>query len=144
MRNKAEVRKPSLAVRLLNILTVIMALVAVIALFRLSTEFRRGLQRDSYGGIEYSLKDEEYADMVREYYYRHYDVEPFPGPYEEAYQVAAYADAAFRRQFYQAVGDGQMAGRMQERMEEARAGSGSLAVSAGDVDQLLETVTLFP
>lgn len=144
MRNKAAARKPSVAVRLLNILTLIMALAAVIAVFRLTTEFRRGLQRDPYGGIEYSLTNGEYADMVREYYHRHYDVRPFQSPYEEAYQVAAYADAAFRSRFYQAVGDGEMAGRLQKRMEEARAGSGSLAVSTGDVDRLLEDVPLSP
>lgn len=143
MRNTAVVRKTSAAVKLLNVLTVIMILVAGIVLIRMINELNRVLVRDPYGGIEYSLQDGDYADMVRQYYYRHYDVAPFGTPHEEAYQLAAYADAAFRHQFFLAVEDGEMAARMQTRMDTAREQSASLAIATEDIDQILERISLY-
>lgn len=140
---KAE-RNPSRAVTLLNILAVLMAFVMLISLGRMVNELRRVFNRDPYSGIEYALQEGDYAGMIRDYYYRSYDVAPFASLHEEEYRVAQYADAAFQQQFFQAVGDHEMAGRYAARMESAREACGSLTAAAEDVDRLLENIRLYP
>ena len=142
MRN-ADVRKrPSGIVRFLNVLIIVTALAAVICLIRLVGEFRSAFDRDRYSDLEYDLQQGEYADMIRQYYYRYYDVAPFPSAHEEAYHVAGYADAAFRHQFYEAIGDEARAEALARRMETERDGCGSLAIAADDVDRLLAGIPL--
>ena len=70
-------------------------------------------------------------------------MEPFSTPNEEEYHVAAYADAAFRHQLFEAIGDEDMAARLEQEMEEARAKTGSLSVSTDEVDRLLEDIRLY-
>ena len=142
-RMKAE-QKVSKAVTLLNVLVVLMVLVMMISLGRMVSELHRVFDRDQYSGIEYALQDGDYAEMIRNYYYRSYDVAPFASVHEEEYHVAQYADAAFQHQFFQAVGDHEMAGRYAARMESARESCGSLTAAVEDVDRLLENIRLYP
>ncbi|MBQ9248912.1 MAG: hypothetical protein IJ179_00920 [Oscillospiraceae bacterium] len=142
-RMKAE-RQSSKAVKLLNVLAVLMVFVMLISLGRMVGELHRVFNRDPYSGIEYALREGDYAEMIRNYYYRNYDVAPFASTHEEEYHVAQYADAAFQHQFFQAVGDQEMAGRYAARMESARQACGSLAAAAEDVDRLLENIRLYP
>ena len=116
----------------------------LISLGRMVSELHRVFNRDPYSGIEYALREGDYAEMIRNYYYRNYDVAPFASTHEEEYHVAQYADAAFQHQFFQAVGDQEMAGRYAARMESARQACGSLAAAAEDVDRLLENIRLYP
>ena len=97
--------RPSGLVRFLNILIVLTALAAVISLVRLAGELRSAFDRDQYSSLEYYLQDGEYPGMIRQYYSRHYDIDPFPSAHEESYQAAGYADAAFQHQFFQKIGD---------------------------------------
>ena len=144
MRRTRTERKPSGAVKLLNVLTVLMVLVMLISLGRMVSELHRVFARDAYSGIDYALREGNYAEMVRDYYRRSFDVAPFSSEYEEEYYVAQYTDAAFRHQFYRAVGDTEMAERYGERMESARGASGSLAAATADVDRILESIPLYP
>jgi len=144
MRGMKAERKSSKAVTLLNILAVLMAFVMLISLGRMVNELRRVFDRDPYSGIEYALQEGDYAGMIRDYYYRGYDVAPFASVHEEEYRVAQYADAAFQQHFFQAVGDREMAGRYAARMESARESCGSLTAAAEDVDRLLENIRLYP
>ena len=143
MRNKKEkaVKTPNIA--LLNIITIVMAFVMLISVVRLVSEMRSAFVRDRYNSMEYPLREGDYGEIVENYYRWHYDVEPFSTPNEEEYQVAAYADAAFRHQLFEAVGDDDMAGRCLEKMEQAREKTGSLSVSADEVDRLLENIPLY-
>ena len=84
----------------------------------------------------------DYADLVRQYYYRYYDIAPFSSAHEESYHVAGYADAAFRHQFLQAIGDEKRAAALEERMKTERGGSGSLSVAIDDIDRLLANIPL--
>ena len=138
MRNVKS--RPSGLVRFLNILIVLTALAAVISLVRLAGELRSAFDRDQYSSLEYYLQDGEYPGMIRQYYSRHYDIDPFPSAHEEAYHVAGYADAAFRHRFYEATGDQERAEALARRMETERKGSGSLAIAADDIDRLLEDI----
>lgn len=142
-RMKAE-QKVSKAVTLLNVLVVLMVFVMLISLGRMVSELHSVFDREAYSGIEYALQDGDYAEMIRNYYYRSYDVAPFASVHEEEYRVAQYADAAFQHQFFQAVGDQEMAGRYAARMESARESCGSLTAAAEDVDRLLENIRLYP
>lgn len=142
MHNVAVRRKPSGLVRFLNILIIVMTLAAAIALIRMVGELWSAFDRDRYSSMEYYLQEGEYADMIRQYYVRYYDVAPFSSAHEESYHVAGYADAAFRRQFYEAVGDGARAEALARRMETERDGCGSLSVAADDIDRLLESIPL--
>ena len=144
MRKAKAERNSSKTVRLLNIVTVIVAIAALIIMVNMIGEIRSAFNRDPYSSMEYSLQSGDYADMVRQYYYRSYDVAPFETAYDEEYNVAAYADAAFRHQFFVASGDAEMAQRFETRMQKARDGCGSLQVSADDVDKLLEAIELYP
>ena len=140
MRNAHLRKRPSGIVRFLNILIIATVLAAVICLIRLVGEFRSAFDRDRYSDLEYYLQQGEYADMVRQYYDRYYDVAPFSSVHEEAYHVAGYADAAFRYRFYEAIGDQTRAEALARRMEAERNGCGSLAIAADDVDRLLDNV----
>ena len=144
MRKMKTEAKSSKAVKLLNIIIVITVLAAVIMLVRMVSEIRRSFDRDPYNSMEYSLRDGDYASMVRNYYYRGYDIAPFKNAYEEEYHVAEYADAAFRHQFFHAVGNTEMANRFEARMEAARSQCGSVEVSTHDIDRLLDEAELFP
>ena len=140
MRNIRAGKKTPGTVRFLNILLVIMTLAAGIALIRMVGELRSSFDRDRYNDLEYYLQQGEYADMVRQYYYRYYDVAPFASAHEEAYHVAGYADAAFRHRFYEATGDQERAEALARRMETERKGSGSLAIADDDIVRLLEDI----
>ena len=142
MRSVRAAKKTPGTVRFLNILLVIMALAAGIALIRLVGELRSSFDRDRYSNLEYYLQQGEYADMVRQYYYRYYDVAPFTSAHEEAYHVAGYADTAFQHQFFEAIGDGERAEALARRMETERDGCGSLSVAADDIDRLLASIPL--
>ena len=143
MRNTVKKRRPPV-IRLMNLFTVIAALLLVISLIHLVSELRSAFVRDRFGTIEYSLEDGNYGQMVSQYYRMYYDAAPFSSPYEPAYQTAAYADAAFHHQFFTAVGNHEAAARWAQRMEDARLGMGELAVVAPDVDEVLDAVTLYP
>ena len=138
MRNVKS--RPSGLVRFLNILIVLTALAAVISLVRLAGELRSAFDRDQYSSLEYYLQDGEYPGMIRQYYSRHYDIDPFPSAHEESYQAAGYADAAFQHQFFQKIGDQARAQANARRMEEYRRGCGSPSVVADDIDRLLEDI----
>lgn len=141
---KTTARRKTPAVRFLNLLTVIAALLCVISAIHTVNELRSAFARDPYGTIEYSLEDGNYGQMVSQYYRMYCDVAPFSSPYEQNYQAAAYADAAFHHQFFTAVGNHEAAARWAQRMEDARLGMGELAVVASDVDEVLDAVTLYP
>ncbi|MBO4915420.1 MAG: hypothetical protein J5449_09465 [Oscillospiraceae bacterium] len=143
MREKRAAAKKAPRIMLLNILIVLMAFVTVVSVVRLVSEVRSSFVRDRYNSMEYSLHDGDYGDMVYHYYYWHYDVDPFSTPSEEEYHVAAYADAAFRHQLFEAAGDGEMADRCLRQMAQAREGTGSLSVSADEVDRILEGIPLY-
>ena len=144
MQKKDKYTKPSPMIRLLNIFILILLFAALLAFGRMIHELYRASSRDPYGNIEYSLQDGEYADMIHDYFYRNYDVAPFRTVYEESYHVAEYANAAFLHQFFQAVHDPEMADRLKTSMQEARVSCGSLSVATGDIDQLLNSISLFP
>ena len=144
MRKTKPEHKPSGAVRLLNVLTVLMVLIMLISLGRMVSEIHRVFARTPYTSIDYSLREGNYAEMVRDYYYRNFDVAPFSSEYEEEYYVAQYADAAFRHQFFRAVGDTEAAGYYGERMDNARRASGSLEAATTDVDRILDSIPLYP
>ena len=143
MRENREKTKKSAIVRMLNVLTVLMALVLLVSVIHLVGEVRSAFVRDRYNSMEYPLREGEYGEMVDKYYRWNYDVAPFSTPNEEEYNVAAYADAAFRHQLFEAVGDKEMAARCEWRMEEARGKTGSLSVSADEVDRLLESIPMY-
>jgi hypothetical protein len=140
VRNKKEkaVKTPNIA--LLNILTIVMAFVMLVSIVRLISEMRSAFVRDRYHSMEYTLKEEDYAGMVSDYYRWNYDVDPFSTPNEEEYQVSAYADAAFRYKLFSAAGEDGKREYWQQRMEQAREKTGSLSVSADEVDRLLDNV----
>lgn len=144
MRKATAEKNSSKTVNLLNILILIVAAAAVIMMGKMIGELRFAFNRDPYSSMEYSLQSGDYAEMIRTYYYRSYDVAPFDTPYEEEYHVAEYADAAFRHQFFTASGNREMAGRFAERMQKALEGCGSLQVSTDDVNKILENIKLYP
>ena len=144
MRKSQVKKKQSPLIRFLIVLTVLVLLAAILSISKLVRELRYAFNREPYSNMEYNLQDENYGDMVREYYSRSYDVAPFRTMHEEEYHVAEYADAAFRHLFYETVGDQEQAARMKTRMQDARNGSGKLSVSADDLDSILEEITLFP
>ena len=143
MGNKGPKKTKTPSVALLNILIILMAFVMLGSAVRLVSEMRSAFVRDHYNSMEYPLKDGDYGDMVYNYYRWHYDTAPFSTPAEEEYHVAAYADAAFRRQLFSAVGDGEMAARCRRQMDLAREKTGSLTVSADEVDRILENIPLY-
>ena len=96
MQRPAAEKNRSKTVKLLNIVTVIVAVAALIIMIRMINELHGAFNRDPYSSMEYSLQSGDYADMVRNYYYRSFDVAPFETAYSEEYHVAEYADAAFR------------------------------------------------
>ena len=110
---------------------------------KLVNELRYSFNREPYSNMEYNLQDENYGDMIGEYYNRSYDVAPFPTVREEEYHVAEYADAAFRHLFYENAGDEEQAERMESRMQSAREGCGKLSVSADDLDALLKEIAVY-
>ena len=140
MRKSDTGRKASRLVRFLNILIVASAIAAGICLIRMVREIRYTFDREPYSSLEYSLQQGDYADMVREYYRRYYDIAPFESEHEEGYRLAEYADAAFRARLYEAAGDREMAEHCARRAENARSGCGSLTVAIEDIDRALERV----
>ena len=144
MQRPAAEKNRSKTVKLLNIVTMIVAAAALIIMIRMINELHGAFNRDPYSSMEYSLQSGDYADMVRNYYYRSFDVAPFETAYSEEYHVAEYADAAFRHQFFEAADNEDMAQRFEARMQKAREGCGSLRVSADDIDGLLDAIELYP
>ena len=144
MRKAKAEKSSSKTVKLLNIVTVFVALFVLIMMIHMIGELRGAFARDPYSSMEYSLQSGDYAYMVRNYYYRNYDIAPFDSAYAEEYHVAEYADAAFRYQFFSAAGNEVMARRLAERMQTAREGCGSLQVATDDIDRLLGQIKLFP
>ena len=88
MRETAKRKPSSLLIKVLNVLTVLVLLAAIFSITKLVTELRRSFNREPYSNMEYNLQDENYGDMIREYYNRGYDVDPFPTVHEEEYRVA--------------------------------------------------------
>lgn len=144
MRRNRTDRAPSKTAKFLTVLAVLLTIVMLIVLGRMVSELHRVFSRDPYTSIDYSLQQGEYGDMVSDYYRRSFDVAPFSSVHEEEYHIAHYADAAFLHQFFQAVGDTEMAARYAGQMEQARQASGSLAAVTGDIDRLLADIPLFP
>lgn len=144
MRKSQERNKQSPLIKFLNVLTVLVLLAAILSISKLVRELRYAFNREPYSNMEYNLQDENYGDMVREYYNRGYDVAPFATLHEEEYHVAEYADAGFRLLFYENTGDQEQAERMKIRMQAAREGCGALSVSADDLDDILEKITVYP
>ena len=144
MRRNRTDRAPSKMVKLLNVLTVLLTIVMLIVLGRMTTELHRVFARDPYSSIDYTLQQGDYADMAMEYYRRAYNIAPFSSVHEEEYHIAQYADAAFRHQYFETVGDSEMAGRLAEEMARARQESGSLSSVTADIDRLLEGIPLSP
>ncbi|MBQ6372081.1 MAG: hypothetical protein IJJ22_03035 [Oscillospiraceae bacterium] len=144
MQKTTDKIKFSRTVNLLNIVAVIVAVAAFIVMVKMINELNGSFNRDPYNSMEYSLQSGDYADMVRTYYYKSYDVAPFETAYEEEYHVAEYADAAFRHRFFEATGNEVMAKRFAERMQKARDGCGSLQVSANDIDRIISAIELYP
>ena len=144
MRETGKRKPSSLLIKVLNVLTVLVLLAAIFSITKLVSELRRSFNREPYSNMEYNLQDENYGEMVREYYNRGYDVVPFATLHEEEYHVAEYADAGFRHLFYENSGDQEQAERMKTRMQAARDGCGSLSVSADDLDDILEKITVYP
>ena len=143
MPEPGKKRKASRLVRILNVLTVVALLAAIFSIMKLVNELRYSFNREPYSNMEYNLQDENYGDMIGEYYNRSYDVAPFPTVREEEYHVAEYADAAFRHLFYENAGDEEQAERMESRMQSAREGCGMLSVSADDLDALLKEIAVY-
>ena len=137
MNKKTPLPKPSLTVKVLNVLMAIALIVTVILFFRMISEIRSASARDRYGSISYSLRDGSYGDMVREYYHRYFDVAPFHSDYEEEYHLAAYADAAFRFRFYAGTCNQPAAERTARKMDEEQSLAGSLSSLTGEVDEIL-------
>ena len=144
MRESRKKAEASPMITILNVITVLVLLAAIFSIAKLANELNHVFNREAYSNMEYKLQDENYGDMVGEYYRRSYDVAPFATMHEEEYHVAEYADAAFRHLFYETVGDQEQAARMKTRMQAARDGSGKLSVSADDLDELLKEIVLFP
>lgn len=142
MRKVQADKKSFGIVKFLNMLILVAFLAAVVVLVRMVGELRSVFDRDRYSDPEYSLQQGDYADLVRQYYYRYYDIAPFSSAHEESYHVAGYADAAFRHQFLQAIGDEKRAAALEERMKTERGGSGSLSVAIDDIDRLLANIPL--
>ena len=143
MRRNRTDSAPSKAVRFLTVLAVLMTIVMLIVLGRMTSELHRVFARDPYTSIDYNLQQGNYDDMVSEYYRRAFDVAPFSSIHEEEYHVAQYADAAFRHQYFETVGDSEMAGRLAEEMARARQESGSLSSATEDIDRLLAAIPRF-
>ena len=143
MRETGKRKPSSLLIKVLNVLTVLVLLAAIFSITKLVSELRRSFNREPYSNMEYNLQDENYGDMIGEYYNRSYDVAPFPTVREEEYHVAEYADAAFRHLFYENAGDEEQAERMESRMQSAREGCGKLSVSADDLDALLKEIAVY-
>ena len=142
-KTRAKRRPASPSRLLLNILTAAAVVFTLIALGKMISELRSAFLRDPYSSMEYALQDGDYASMVSIYYHRSYDIAPFASDYEEEYHLAEYADAAFRKQFYEAIEDGEQADRMEEKMDQALAGCGTLAVATDDIDSLLNSTRLY-
>ena len=143
MRRNRTDSAPSKAVRFLTVLAVLMTIVMLIVLGRMTSELHRVFARDPYTSIDYNLQQGNFDDMVSEYYRRAFDVAPFSSIHEEEYHVAQYADAAFRHQYFETVGDSEMAGRLAEEMARARQESGSLSSATEDIDRLLAAIPRF-
>ena len=144
MRESRKKVESSPMITILNVITVLVLLAAILSISKLVRELRYAFNREPYSNMEYNLQDENYGDMVREYYNRCYDVVPFATLHEEEYHVAEYADAGFRHLFYENSGDQEQAERMKTRMQAARDGCGSLSVSADDLDEILKEITVYP
>ena len=140
MRKSQESKKQSPLIKFLNVLTVLVLLAAILSISKLVRELRYAFNREPYSNMEYNLQDENYG----EYYNRGYDVAPFATLHEEEYHVAEYADAGFRHLFYENTGDQEQAERMKTRMQAAREGCESISVSADDLDDILEKITVYP
>ncbi len=131
------------AVRILNVLIAVFAVIALIAGIRMVNELRDTYDRDRYVTIDYDLREGNYAGMIRECYRRAYDVDPYRSAYEEDFSLALYADAAFRNSFFEAVGDTENAQRMRERMETEKERSGSLSAATEDIDRAIARIPLY-
>ena len=144
MRKSQESKKQSPLIKFLNVLTVLVLLAAILSISKLVRELRYAFNREPYSNMEYNLQDENYGNMVREYYNRGYDVAPFATLHEEEDHVAEYAAAGFRHLFSENTGAQEQAERMKTRMQASREGCGSLSVSADDLDDILEKITVYP
>ena len=74
MPESGKKRKTSRLVRILNVLTVVALLAAIFSIMKLASELRYSFNREPYSNMEYNLQDENYGDMIGEYYNRSYDV----------------------------------------------------------------------
>ncbi len=128
---------------ILDILIAVTLIVALILLGRMNRQLRESYARDPYNSIAYSLREGDYGSMVKEYYRRGYDIDPFSSDNEEEYHLAGYADAAFRARFYEAVGNTAQAERLRRKQEAERAALGSLAAESTAVDSLVEAAGAF-
>ena len=137
MRKRAEKNRSSIPVKILNMLIVLVLLVFIFMVSHMITEPRRAYSKDYSTGIQYYLEDGNYGGMVQNYFFKYYDVAPFPSQYEEYYQIGAYANAAFQQRFFQSVGDTLAQERYQIQMDQARGLMGDLVVAADDIDAIL-------
>ena len=144
MRRIRTDRAPSRTVKIINVLIVLLTILMLIILGRMTRELHRVFARDPYTSIDYTMQQGNYDDMVTEYYRRAYNVAPFSSAHEEEYHIAQYADAAFRHQYFQAVGNSEMAARLAEEMDRARQACVSLSAVTEDIDSLLDDIALFP
>ena len=142
MKNKADRPRAPFAVKLLNVLIAVFLLVAVILFGAMVKEIRQVYSRDPYDSISWYLQDGAYGSMAGEYYRRAFDISPFSSPWEEEYHLAAYADAAFRYQFFDTIGNAEQAERFAGRMASERALTGSLSGETDTVDEILEQIPL--
>lgn len=142
MRKLSARSKSPLPVRILTVLLFVMIVVFIGCMSYMISELRHAYSRDYYSGINYYLDDGNYGGMIQYYYNQHYDVDPFPGAHSEYYQIAAYSNAAFLHQYYQASENTQATAFWSDRMESAREQCGELSVVTDDIDQLLEQIPI--
>ncbi|MBQ7492776.1 MAG: hypothetical protein IJT76_09390 [Clostridia bacterium] len=145
MRNKKNAgEKPSIVVRLLSAVIVVMLLVAVITGVGMVSKLKEAYNRDEFSSIAWYAGQGDYGAMITQFRNSNYDVAPFDSQYAEEYQLAAYADAAFQKRYFESAGDETRTADLARRMEDARASITDLAPLLDEIDSIVAELPSHP
>lgn len=136
-KNNAAREKTPVAARVLNVVIAVLLVAAAIVCARMISQLKKAYDRDSYASIDYYSQQGDYAGMIYEYRRRNYDAAPFESKYEEEYEAAAYADAAFQKRYFEAAGNAARTLDLERRMEDARTKVGDLTPMLADIDRIV-------
>ena len=129
---------------ILNVLTVIAAIVFAICLIYMISSFIYANRKvedpaETYAGVfEYELKHRAYGEIMGSYYARRLDSFTPDAGYEDLYRVAEYAHTSFMIRVYDEKGDPGKASLYTEKTGELRKELGPYEYTADEIDGMIE------